>query len=64
MKNKIICKLFGHTTSGEKPKSVGAEYMGIAVNAIDIRTRTATIRANCRRCGERFTVGRVHMPDI
>ena len=60
----LICKAFGHTTQGENPKSPGAEYMECIPYTRDgMGTEHAYIKANCQRCGEKFDVGKIHIPE-
>lgn len=57
----FLCAVFGHRTSGDEFD--GGEYMKVERRAIDgIGRHHAQITTDCKRCGEKFRVGMVHLP--
>ena len=66
MKN-LTCKLFGHQPPVYAEKgwfSPGEEYGKVIVGPTDGIGRVhARVEADCARCGERFLVARIHLPQ-
>ena len=58
---KILCKLFGHQTNGNRFD--GSEYMSCGNIVIDgIGRMHMDIETECARCEKYFRVGRIHIP--
>ena len=65
--NKTLCALFGHQPPVYAAKgwwSPGESYARISNICEDgIKRRHATIKSECPRCGEKFTLCYVHLPS-
>jgi len=59
--DRLLCKIFGHRTSGDE--YLGQEYLTVHPENIDgIGRWHATIETECKRCGQIFRVGKIHIP--
>jgi len=58
----LICRLFGHRTPYDDYRP-GFFYMKVRLNAVDgIGRQHASVYAECKRCGEEFFAGMIHVP--
>lgn len=60
--NRLICKHFGHRTSG-KNKLTGTSGMLISGHMQPADEHQAYVFSTCRRCGVPFCVGKLDRPD-
>lgn len=65
--SNILCVLFGHRQRlyiKRGSYSPGEKYMKVIPYAIDASGREyANITTDCPRCGENYTVGKIHLPQ-
>ena len=61
----LLCKMVGHQPPVYAPKgwySPGEEYGRVVRGVVDgIGREHAHVEAQCARCGEKFTVARIHL---
>ena len=58
-KQLIMCELQGRTT---KAMLVRSTLRGMKI-AESVRKQQPRVEANCARCGEKFLVARIHLPE-
>jgi hypothetical protein len=58
-----ICRMFGHRPERGYTRSDTGYFRisGIAIDGMGVRH--ATLTSECRRCGVRYMIGKVHLPD-
>ncbi len=64
---KLLCKLFGHKPPeyGAHRALGGSEYMNVYMFTTDgMGTVHANITGCCPRCGQTYTVGKIHVPKV
>ena len=60
----MICKMFGHQPAFGWYRKPGGGYFDIKYDSTDgLGIVHATLHCNCERCGEKYQVGMVHVPD-
>jgi len=64
----FLCTLFGHKPPVYAAKgwySPGEQYGKVVLGALDgIGRQHACVEAECARCGDTFTVARIHVPKL
>ena len=61
---KLRCSLFGHLPAFGYGHQEGAGYFEVVAAGVDgINRHHADLYCNCERCGERYRVGKIHIPN-
>ena len=60
-----ICHRYGHKIGGGYYQQEGGEYFNVELGAIDGIDRVhCRLFTECKRCGEKFQVGKMHLPLV